>query len=141
MKKIYIFLLISFILIIFLLTLYIVTIARTPIVSKLIKFDKDSITYKVTNISPVKYYYGMGDILQYKENNHWVNVKPKKEFVVQAVMLCLTEFGRGKDEIKINLKEEYGELKSGEYRIEKIFDREEERKNYMEYKLYIYFDI
>lgn len=141
MKKRYIFLLISLILTIFLLTLYIVTIARTPIISKLIKLDKDNIIYKVTNISPVKYYYGVGDILQYKENNNWVNVKPKKEFVVQAVMLCLTEFGRGKDEIKTNFKEEYGELKSGEYRIEKIFHREEKGKSYTTYKLYIYFDI
>lgn len=139
MKKIYVFLLISFILIIFLLILYTATIARTPIISKLIKLDKDNIIYEVRNISPVKYFYGMGYTLQYKENNRWINVKPKKEFVVQPVMLCLVEFGKGKDEI--NFKEEYGELKSGEYRIEKIFDREEKGKNHITYKLYIYFDI
>lgn len=139
MKKIYVFLLISFIISIFLLILYTVTIAITPIISKLIKLDEDNIIYEVRNISPVKYFYGKGYTLQYKENNHWINVKPKKEFVVQPVRLCLVEFGKGKD--RINFKEEYGELKSGEYRIEKIFDREEKGKNRITHKLYIYFDI
>jgi len=130
-----------FVLVIIFLTVYIIISAKTPIISKLIKADKNNIIYKVRNISPVKYYYGMGDALQYKENNHWVDVKTKEEFSIQAVMLCLSEFGVGKEEFKTNLKGEYGELKSGEYRIEKIFFREEKGKNRMEYKLYIYFDI
>jgi len=115
--------------------------AKTPIIRKLIQVDKDSITYKVRNISPVNFYYGMGDNLQYKENNKWVNVETKENYAVQSVLLRLSGFGMGNDEFKTNLKGAYGELKSGEYRIEKIFFREEKGKSRMEYKLYIYFGL
>lgn|GEM_PF-3574889 len=141
MKNHIIYTLIALVLIIIFLTVYTVVSAKTPIIRKLIQVDKDSITYKVRNISPVNFYYGMGDNLQYKENNKWVNVETKENYAVQSVLLRLSGFGMGNDEFKTNLKGAYGELKSGEYRIEKIFFREEKGKSRMEYKLYIYFGL
>ena len=111
----------SFVLIISLLIVYIFNIARTPLITRIVKHDKNVLIYSVRNISPVQYCSGISSgYLQYKENNQWVYVRPKEEEISYSVLLCLRGFGRGKYEFKVIV----GPLKKGEYRIEKVFYRE-----------------
>lgn len=141
MKKYTIFILLFTILVILFLIWYIVASKNNPIISKIIKNDKNIIIYKIINISPFKYYYGMDEELQYKEDDNWVYVEVKNNVIVQSIAIGISGFGTGKNKFEKNLKEKYGELKNGKYRIVKRFFREERNKKTIEYKLYIYFDI
>ena len=139
MKKYVISIIIVFILAIMFLAGFIITNVDNPIVSNVIKADKNMIVYKIRNISLYTFYYGMGFSLQRKENNNWVDVEVKNELLYTAVAKKLSVLGTKKFTIKFEYL--YGELESGQYCIRQNFKRESKDEKLDELDLFIFFDI
>ncbi len=72
-------------------------------------------TIIITDNSNRKNIYGNWFKIQKKENNNWIDLKPKNDMLFTSIGYTVDE--NNKLELKINWELSYGELENGEYRI------------------------
>ena len=81
--------------------------------------DAESITLTITNASDKDYTYGAMWTLEAEKNGVWEEVKPLDTMMWIEIAYVISPGQTNEDEL--TLKDDYGTLKSGNYRIVKTF--------------------